>query len=140
MSQHTAVLFANDAFYAAFAAGDFDAMDALWAKRAPVSCIHPGWVALTSRDAVMTSWRGILVGGGKRPETSAIRCLRPEAFVLGEAAWVTCYEILPNGVLIATNIFAREDRAWRMVHHHAAPTPTVPPDAADDDTGPGRLQ
>jgi hypothetical protein len=139
MSQNAAVLFANDAFYAAFAAGDFEAMDALWAKRAPVSCIHPGWAALVDLDAVMASWRGILVGGGKRPETSAIRCLRPAAIVLGETAWVMCYESLPNGILIATNIFTRENGAWRMVHHHASPAPAAPSDAAEDDE-PRRIQ
>jgi hypothetical protein len=139
MSQRPAVLFANDAFYTAFAAGDLGAMDAVWAKRAPVSCIHPGWVALAERDAIMESWRGIFApaGGGKRRETAAIRCVRPEAFLLGEAAWVACYEALPNGILIATNIFAREDGAWRMVHHHAAPAPPVD---VGDDAEPTRVQ
>jgi hypothetical protein len=145
MSQRPAVLFANDAFYTAFAAGDLDAMDALWARRAPVSCIHPGWAALYERDAIMASWRGILAspggvpGGGKRRETAAIRCVRPEAFLLGEAAWVACYETLPNGILVATNIFAREDGAWRMVHHHASPAPAAEIEISDD-AEPPRVQ
>jgi ketosteroid isomerase-like protein len=124
MSQRPAVLFANDAFYAAFAAGDLAAMDEVWAKRAPVSCIHPGWTALDNREAIMASWRGIFAASGGR-QTSNIRCVRPEAFLLADAAWVTCYEILSNGILIATNVFAREDGAWRMVHHHAAPAPAA---------------
>jgi hypothetical protein len=36
------VLFANEAFYRAFADRDIDAMDALWARGEPVLCIHPG--------------------------------------------------------------------------------------------------
>lgn len=132
MSQRPAVLFANDAFYTAFATGDLAAMDAVWAKRAPVCCIHPGWTALNDRDAIMESWRGILSAGpGDRRQTAAIRCVRPEAFLLGDAAWVACYEILPNGILVATNIFVPEDGAWRMVHHHAGPTPAL--DAADEE-------
>ena len=126
MSQRPAVLFANDAFYTAFATGDLGAMDAVWAKRAPVCCIHPGWTALNDRDAIMESWRGILSApverGGPKPgrrkpgrrQTAAIRCVRPEVFLLDGAAWVTCYEILPNGILIATNIFVPEDGAWRI--------------------------
>ena len=110
MSQRPAVLFANDAFYTAFATGDLAAMDAVWARRAPVCCIHPGWTA--------------------PPATATIRCVRPEVFLLGDAAWVACYEILPNGNLIATNIFVPEDGAWRMVHHHAGPAPPV--DAGDE--------
>ena len=46
MSDEEAVLAANEAFYRAFAARDFAAMDALWAAEAPVACIHPGWDAL----------------------------------------------------------------------------------------------
>jgi len=38
-----AALFANEAFYRAFADRDIDAMDALWARGEPVLCIHPGW-------------------------------------------------------------------------------------------------
>ncbi len=49
------------------------------------------------------------------------------------------YEILPNGILIATNIFAREDGAWRMVHHHASPAPALGADAGDE-AEPPRVQ
>src|SRR5579883_2287878 len=54
------VLAANGAFYAAFNARDMDAMASIWAARAPVACIHPGWNVLIGRDAVLDSWRGIL--------------------------------------------------------------------------------
>ena len=149
MSQHPAVLFANDAFYIAFATGDLAAMDAVWARRAPVCCIHPGWAALSDRDSIMESWRGILGAPTKeaaRPgrgaasntrQTAAIRCVRPEVFLLGDVAWVACHEILPNGILIATNIFVPEDGAWRMVHHHAGPSPPVD---AGDEAEPPRVQ
>ncbi|MEK7245110.1 MAG: nuclear transport factor 2 family protein [Pseudomonadota bacterium] len=154
MSQRPAVLFANDAFYTAFATGDLVAMDAVWARRAPVCCIHPGWAALNDRDSIMESWRGILnapagragssfigaptgaTGGGRRP-TAAIRCVRPEVFLLRDVAWVACHEVLPNGILIATNIFIPEDGAWRMVHHHAGP---APPLDAGDEAEPLRVQ
>lgn len=128
-----AILFANDAFYAAFADGDPAAMDALWARRAPVSCIHPGQTALTDRAAIMASWRDILGAG---PAT--IRAVHPVVFPIKDAAWVTCHEILPNGTLIATNVFVREDGAWRMVHHHAGPAPL--PEAAPDDERKPTLQ
>ena len=42
MSETAAVLFANDAFYLAFATRDLSAMEALWAKACPVACIHLG--------------------------------------------------------------------------------------------------
>jgi ketosteroid isomerase-like protein len=111
------VLAANAAFYRAFAARDVDAMDALWARQAPVACVHPGWHALSGRDAVMASWRGILRG----PGAPDIACGDATSHVFGESAFVVCDERLPGGVLVATNVFVREEGAWRLVHHHAGP-------------------
>jgi ketosteroid isomerase-like protein len=119
------VLAANTAFYRAFAARDVDAMDALWARHAPVACVHPGWHALSGRDAVMASWRGILRG----PGAPDIACGDTSIHVFGESAFVVCAERLPDGELVATNVFVREEGAWRLVHHHAGPIA----DADEDD-------
>ena len=108
------VLEANSAFYRAFTARDAAAMEALWARSAPVACVHPGWDALRGRDAVMESWRSIL--GGDAPR---VRCTRASAHVLGAAAFVVCHETMEGARLVATNVFVREDGAWRMVHHQA---------------------
>ena len=43
MADDEAVLFANEAFYRAFADRDVEAMDEVWAQGVPVACIHPGW-------------------------------------------------------------------------------------------------
>ena len=40
------ILKANQSFYKAFANGDHEAMDALWARKHAVSVIHPGWGGL----------------------------------------------------------------------------------------------
>ena len=117
------VLAANAAFYAAFARRDADAMEELWAREAPVACLHPGWEPLLGRDAVLHSWRGILLGGGA-PES--IRCEQPVVHLLGGAAFVVCTEIVPGGALVCTNAFVHEGGAWRMVHHHASPAPPRP--------------
>ena len=60
MSELDAILFANEAFYHAFADGDSAAMEALWASQTPVCCIHPGWGAIHERDGILESWRTIL--------------------------------------------------------------------------------
>jgi len=116
MTDEDEVLAANAAFYSAFAGADVKAMDGVWARRAPVACIHPGWEALVGRDRVMESWRRILRGG-----SSPITCGAAVAHLLGDAAFVTCLERLPGVALIATNFFVREDGHFRMVHHHAGP-------------------
>lgn len=116
MSDSRDVIAANDTFYRAFAARDLAAMEALWAKRAPVACIHPGWDVLTDRDQVMASWAAIL----GNPAAPQLRYHDPEAFLHGDTAFVICCEVVFGTRLVATNIFVREDGAWRMVHHQAS--------------------
>ena len=134
MSDEEAVLAANRAFYETFAAGDADGMDALWADRAEVACIHPGWDALTGRASVMQSWREVLV------QPPPIRCRGARAFLEGGNAFVICEEVISGGVLIATNLFVREADGWKLVHHHAsqvlAETAVAP---ADDDEPAGTV-
>jgi ketosteroid isomerase-like protein len=128
-ADEAAVLAANDLFYRAFAARDLRALDRLWARRADVVCIHPGWQAVRGREAVMKSWRDIL----SNPGSPAIACVRPTAYLLGDAAFVVCTERLPGGELVATNIFTREDGEWRMVQHHAGDVavPSREPDPSE---------
>jgi len=122
------LLAANQAFYAAFAARDIAALDDLWSREHEVAVLHPGWPALFGRAAVMESWRGI-VEGAQPPE---IACGDARAFAQRDAGFVICIEHLGGGSLIATNVFAREQRAWKLVHHQAGPaaSPTLETDTA----------
>jgi ketosteroid isomerase-like protein len=131
MTDDADVLSANAAFYDAFRVESLAAMDSVWARRAKVACVPPGWPALIGRDQVMASWRAIFESG-----TPAIRCAEAEAHVLGDAAFVTCTELLNGGTLVATNLFVREDGAWRMVHHHAGPV--AAPEAETDPKPPSQ--
>ncbi|HJU16515.1 MAG TPA: nuclear transport factor 2 family protein [Stellaceae bacterium] len=115
MTDSDAVLAANLEFYRAFAARDLKAMDALWARRAPVACLHPGWTALTEREAIIESWAGIL----SNPEAPKIACFDERVLVYGEVALVLCEEELEGGTLAASNLFVREDGEWRLAHHQA---------------------
>ena len=135
MSEQAAVLFANEAFYVAFAVCDFPAMDGLWSRRPSVTCIHPGWSALSGRDPVMESWRSILAN----PNAPRIGCRNAVAHVLGDSAYVVCYEAIDGSFLVATNVFVREDRGWKMVHHQAAAAP-MPPPSEEPEQRPERLQ
>ncbi|WP_315755459.1 MULTISPECIES: nuclear transport factor 2 family protein [unclassified Bradyrhizobium] len=117
MSDEREILAANAAFYAAFTAGDFAALVALWADRDGISCIHPGWPAIVGRAAVIGSWRDILANPG-RPN---IVCADPHAIVDGDHGHVLCIELVDGAALAAANHFARIDGAWRMIHHQSSP-------------------
>ncbi len=128
-----AVLAANDAFYAAFSAGNQPAMEALWARQHPVSCTHPGRAVLASREDVVASWELIFRGAQRLQAIAegAAVCMS------GAMAMVTCYERLSSqagrvlGLLAATNVFVREAGVWRLVHHHAS---GMASGEGDDDT------
>lgn len=115
MTDQDAVLAANLEFYRAFAARDLTAMDALWAQRVPVACLHPGWTAIKDREAIIESWAGIL----SNPGAPRIACYDEEAFVYSDVALVLCEEELEGSTLAASNFFVREDGVWRIAHHQA---------------------
>ena len=119
-----AVAEANARFYRAFEALDIAAMDAVWAHEESVKCVHPGWPLLTGWAAVRESWRAIFENTEEMRFT--IGDLR--VVVHGDVGWVTCTENILSEVggrvgvtaILATNLFARDADAWRMIHHHAS--------------------
>ncbi len=120
-------LFANEAFYLAFAESDYAAMSSLWSKREQVICIHPGWPALTDRSTVLQSWQRILANPGQ-PKVSFYGAA---PVPMGAAVAVICYEVLPGSVLTAMNLFVLEDGQPRMVHHQSGPCARPPQLDAD---------
>lgn len=111
------VLAANAAFYQAFEEADLDAMDELWARDAPVACVHPGWSPLSDRVDILRAWQAIF----DDPVPPRVVCEDEHVYVMGETAFVVCTERMQGGALAATNIYVREDDRWKMVHHHVSP-------------------
>lgn len=119
MSDHAAILFANDAFYLAVAGRDMQAMSDVWAENTEATCLHPGWPPLIGRDEILDSWRRILANQDQPP----IDVFGATARVVGDCAIVLCYEVVSQNYLIATNLFVRENNVWRMIHHQSGGTP-----------------
>lgn len=115
------VLTANETFYGAFNAKDVTAMDAIWARTAPVACVHPGWNIITGREEVMASWEAIL----SNPMQPRIVSGGARVLVPGEMAIVLCRELVAGSPLAATNIFVREAGGWKLVHHHSSPVARI---------------
>jgi len=121
---------AEAAFYAAFAAVDREAMDAVWAQGDHALCIHPGGGLRRGRQAVMQSWMEIFSGAS--PPSIQHRLI---ASFETQGLTVHLVEelIRPHGApaeaatrVLATNVFIREGGSWRLVGHHAS-LPLVPP-------------
>ena len=113
----------EEAFYAAFARLDADAIGALLSN-AQASCIHPGGPLLEGKDAVLQSWREIFTSA--RPPTMAHRTLqRLEDGAL--AVHLVEERIRPSGeastkaaLVFATNVYVRDNGGWRLARHHAS--------------------
>jgi hypothetical protein len=127
---------AETAFYAAFAAIDFELMDQVWASGLEPLCVHPGGGLLQGRQAIMQSWMEIFSGA----EPPRIEHRLIGRFESGDIAVHLVEELIqpkrranrpPNRVL-ATNIYVREAGSWRMVEHHAS-LPLVERDSTDTD-------
>lgn len=132
MSDSDAVLFANEAFYRAFADRDIRGMDEVWSRTAAVTCLHPGWAPLYGREEVMASWAAILAA----PGAPQVRVTAARAHVYGDLASVICFEDVGDTLLVATNLFVRERRLWKMVHHQSGPTSGRPPPEAEAEVPP----
>ena len=126
-SDSAQLLFTNDAFYQAFRDRDMTAMQALWAEEQPIACLHPGWQPLIGRQDVLESWAAILAN----PESPEVHCRGAKVLLWGETGLVLCYESIGGQFLAASNLFAREGGAWRLVHHQAGPC--QPPEALPED-------
>jgi ketosteroid isomerase-like protein len=124
LSDRATVEAANARFYRAFEELDIEAMDAMWMHDEHVKCVHPGWPLLTGWKAVRESWAAIFANTEEMRFT--ISDVRVDA--RRDLAWVTCTENILSDVrgrvsvtaILATNLFARIDNAWLMVHHHAS--------------------
>ena len=119
---------AEAAFYEALTKGDLDAMMAVWADDDEVYCVHPNGARVTGVDQVRESWRQIFASGQRLSFQ-----LRDQQYVTGMMLSVhSVYEHIAvvgepraRAPVIATNIFLRTERGWRMVAHHASPAPVA---------------
>jgi ketosteroid isomerase-like protein len=128
------VLGAHAAFYAAFEAADFDAMQALWADDEGVVCVHPAAAPIRGHGSVMRSWMALMASA---PYIQFF-LTDVEAVVVDDLASVTCTENVlsatpdtPLGVFAgasaaATNVFRRTPSGWRLWIHHASPVLSDP--------------
>lgn len=115
----------EDAFYKAFAQQDLAAMMQVWAESRPVSCIHPGGGLLAGREEVAESWKQIFqvdvpfhfeLEHHYREEFA-------EQFAISQLTETLYLRNHVVGVVFATNIYFSTDEGWRMIMHHASPSP-----------------
>jgi ketosteroid isomerase-like protein len=119
---------AESAFYEALTKADLEAMMAVWADDDEIYCVHPNGARITGVEEVRESWRKIFASG----QTLRFQ-LRDQQHVQGMMLSVhSVYEYITvsgetraRAPMIATNVYLRTERGWRMVAHHASPAPAT---------------
>lgn len=126
---------AENAFYESLERGDLELMMAVWAEDDDIVCVHPAGARLAGQEQVRESWRKIFASGQRlRVEVTqqvtltgmmvAVHSVHEVITLVGER--------LARPPMIATNVYLRTAAGWRMVVHHASPSPgqseEVPPD------------
>jgi ketosteroid isomerase-like protein len=115
----------EEAFYDAMRRGDLQAMMMLWSDDDEVICIHPGGPRLVGLDAVRASWESILSSGGvaitvghTRTIAGAVLCVHnviERITVQGQRG--------PQAIqCVATNVYVKGPRGWKLLLHQAAQT------------------
>lgn len=126
---------ANTAFYAAFEAGDLDAMAAVWDVSPDTVCIHPGVLPLRGTPGILRSWALIMANTPYiqffLTDVETALTGAGDASGEGAVATVTCMEnvltgdedpdVFGGGRAVATNVFVRRGGSWRLWVHHASP-------------------
>ena len=121
---HATPAAAEAAFYEAFEAGDVEAMMAVWMDDDDIACVHPGSVRLSGRKEVREAWRQIFSGSTRlnfriaslksvEGPTLAVRSVYEQISVEGQSVAVN--------PVVATNVFVKTPRGWRLWMHHASP-------------------
>ena len=117
----------TQAFYQAFEARDLDAMMATWAEDEDIVCVHPGGARHVGYEAVRQSFEQMF-------SSEAKLSFRIEGLVAIETVGLALQSAIEHlragedgrrGAAIATNVLMRTPYGWRLVCHHASPSPPV---------------
>ena len=124
---------AEAAFYKALEAADTVLMEAVWDDGPDLVCVHPMWPELHGHRAIFAAWRRMFAAGPHLTVSTVPVLQRCD----GHLATHVVHEQLglrgdetQQPPVVATNVYRHTPAGWRMILHHASPTPTVPIDEA----------
>lgn len=114
----------EEAFYKAFETANLEAMIAVWLDADYVECIHPMSHRLMGIAAIRDSWREIFKNSTDIEfatiETRQIKHKDIAIHVVNENLLVEGQRQIQ---ILATNIYENTPIGWRMILHHASPSP-----------------
>ncbi len=119
------------AFYKAFAECKPARMREIWYQKDPV-CVHPGSTALTGFEIIIKSWYDILANSHPPDlKVTTVSVTKNDSLavhfveeLIGRSSSVTeGGGVVQGDLVLATNVFIRSDKGWKIVEHHASSVP-----------------
>ena len=108
------------AFYDALNRADVASLMALWADDEEIVCIHPGGPRLIGHAAIRASWSAILEHGGLHILPSQLHETHNLMSSVHTVVEGTTSASGEPAHLVATNVYAKTPRGWRIVLHHVS--------------------
>ena len=122
-------------FYEALREADLDKLMALWHDDDEVFCVHPGGPRVIGPRAIRIAFEAMFANGRIHAHPERVRRLHTlESAVhnLVERIELATAEGPRTGYVLATNVYLKTPRGWRMVAHHASPgTPQETPEIVE---------
>lgn len=132
---------AEDAFYQAIMRADLEAMMNVWADDEEIGCIHPDGQYLQGVAAVRENWRAMFTRN-LRVNMRITRSIRWSNMLLSVHSVIETIFVGEEGTqqtpTLATNVFQRGAKGWKMLLHHASfaadttLVPKIPPPGSDN--------
>ena len=117
------------AFYDALNRADLAALMALWADDEEIVCIHPGGMRLIGHAAIRASWQAVLATGGLAIMPSQLHQTHNLMSAVHTVVEGVTAASGDAAHLVATNVYIKTPRGWRIVLHHVSVAPgSVPED------------
>lgn len=117
------------AFYNAIKRADIESLMLLWSDEEEIICIHPGAPRLVGHAPIRTSWEEIFEQGGI--------AIRPMQLHIMQNLMTSVHSLIeeveqaeirqPDIHILATNIYMKTPRGWRIVSHHSSVVPGKAP-------------
>ena len=123
-------------FYEALQQGHLDALMAVWADDDEIVCVHPGGPRVVGPAAIRASFEAIFSNGAipvTPQQVHRLHTISAAVHHLVEQVTVQTNEGQRSAWVLATNVYLKTERGWRLVVHHASPGSIgEPPPTAGD--------
>jgi len=108
------------AFYDALNRADVEALMALWADDDEIVCIHPGGHRLIGHAAIRDSWSAILEHSGLHIVPAQLHETHNLMSSVHTVVEGTTAALGEPAHIVATNVYVKTPKGWRIVLHHAS--------------------